>query len=111
MKRAMTWVIRVAKVRCQHVRVMAEERKWRISLVEGSIRGRLTIICTSNVSRVNGNGALRVGHSRNLAVSKIHLLKSMTVELKAIHVLHWTSQCQKSGLYILLRVLWGTHMT
>ena len=111
MKRAMTWVIRVANVRCQHVRVMAEERKWRISSVKGSVRGSLTIICTSNVSSVNDHGALWVGHSRNLAVSKIHLLKRMTVELKAIQVLQQISQYQKSGSYIPMRGLWGTHMT
>ena len=34
----MTWVMMVAKVRCQQVRVMAIAREEQVSLIKGSVR-------------------------------------------------------------------------
>ena len=56
--------------------------------------GEHTIICRLNVSWVNRQWSF-ARDSRNLAVSRIHLLKRMTLELNVIHVLQERIQYEK----------------
>ena len=67
--------------------------------------GRHTEICVLVISVVNRRKAKTLD-SRNLAVSKIHLLKMMTLELKEIHAL--TEVSVNTGdqfIYVLIGLL------
>ena len=79
--------MRVANTRCQHVRVMAVRKDpILVWLDRNGVEGGHTEICKIEVSTVNKHKA-ELLDLRNLAVSKIHLLKRMTLELRVIHVL------------------------
>ena len=79
--------MRVANTRCQHVRVMAVPKDpILVWLDRKGVEGGHTEICKIEISTVNKHKT-ELLDLRNLAVSKIHLLKRMMLELRVIHVL------------------------
>lgn len=100
--------MRVANTRCQHVRVMAVRKYPKLVWLVGKwSRGGHTEICKIEVSTVNKHKA-ELLDLRNLAVSKIHLLKRMTLELRVIHVLKVASVSIGARL---VDVLIGSYIT